>query len=586
MNLKTIVIFMILFFLSLSLFSQTMHEAIKKGDLHEVKALIKADESFLTTKYKIESPVPIPRMPSDITPLLDAVIYGRYEIIKYFIKKGVDLKKNNYALFLTLLQKGTKIKNLLIINGAGFVNDTAAHMRINILTKAVWFYPDLKLIDEIIDLGGGLELDWGKDGNYTHTPLGMATRHGKYPIAKLLVKKGAKLNLSRNNGQIGLHDAIYYSRRSEDKMKGYSSEMLTYLLEHGGDKNHRDNNGNLPVEYAAVEGILSALKILWDGHYDINQRDFLGMTLLHRTVIRGYLDCVGFLLSKNFDINAEDKSGNSPLFYAHKYGHVKLSDYLKSKGAKSKKRLSMVNIDKLLNKKLKTGQAYIWYLGRYGWAIKTQNNLILKPWEWGEYDPDNPSLANGNIVSDELIDQNVLFFSSAKNAETLVPKDKFLRTKSSEFNISLISTKASESKQIKSIKIEPLVKNSIGSAEIYQDKFDDLLIISDGVKIYFKGYKDPADKEFTKKLTGPDFAFFSIFGSRGELSEEKIKTAESIIKTYKPKTLFHQSIYTRSYYHYELSRQLKKRGHKINLPVNNFPGDCFFYDNGKIESNK
>lgn len=36
------------------------------------------------------------------------------------------------------------------------------------------------------------------------------------------------------------------------------------------------------------------------------------------------------------------------------------------------------------------------------------------------------------------------------------------------------------------------------------------------------------------------------------------------------------------YYHYELSRQLKKRGHKINLPVNNFPGDCFFYNNGKI----
>ncbi len=32
MNLKTIVIFMILFFLSLSLFSQTMHDAIKKGD--------------------------------------------------------------------------------------------------------------------------------------------------------------------------------------------------------------------------------------------------------------------------------------------------------------------------------------------------------------------------------------------------------------------------------------------------------------------------------------------------------------------------------------------------------------------------
>lgn len=586
MKVKSITIIVILFLLIGGLSAQTMHDAINKGDLQEVKSLVKADKSILNKTYKIEPPIPIPRMPTDITPLFDAVIYGRYEIIKYFIKKGVDLKKNNYALFLALLQKGTKIKNLLIKNGARFVNDTAPHMRINILTKAVWFYPDLKLIEEIIDLGGGMELDWGKDGNYTHTPLGMATRHGKYPIVKLLVKKGAKLNLSRNNGQIGLHDAIYYSRRSEDKIKGFSSEMLTYLLEHGGDKNHIDNNGNLPVEYASVEGVLSALKILWDGNYDINQRDEFGMTLLHKTVIRGYLDCVEFLLSKNFDINAKDKSGNSPLFYAAKYGHLTVSDYLKSKGAKSKKKLSEVNIDKLLNKKLKTGQAYIWYLGRYGWAIKTKNNLILKPWNWGEYDPDNPSLANGNIVSDELINQNVILFSSEKAAELLVPKDKFLRTKSSEFNISLIANKASESKQIKSIKIKPLEKNNLGSAEIYKDKFSNLLIISDGVKIYFNGYKDPADQALTKRLTGSDLAFFSIWGSRGELSEGQIEKAESNIKRYKPKTLFHQSMYTRSYYHYELSRQLKKRGHKINLPVNKFPGDCFFYDNGRIESNK
>ncbi len=185
-----------------------------------------------------------------------------------------------------------------------------------------------------------------------------------------------------------------------------------------------------------------------------NQCDEFGMTLLHKTVIRGYLDCVKFLLSKDFDINAKDKSGNSPLFYAYKYGHVKLAGFLKSRNAKSEKKLSFVNIDKMLNKKLKSGQAYIWYLGRYGWAIKTKNNLILKPWDWGEYDSDNPSLANGNIVSNELINKNVLFFSRANEAESLVSKDKFLRTRSSEFNISVISNKASESKQIKSIKIE------------------------------------------------------------------------------------------------------------------------------------
>ena len=111
---------------------------------------------------------------------------------------------------------------------------------------------------------------------------------------------------------------------------------------------------------------------------------------------------------------------------------------------------------------------------------------------------------------------------------------------------------------------------------------NNLLIISDGVKIYFKGYKDPVDPEFAKKLSSSDLAFFSVWGSRSELPLESIEKAELNIKTYEPKTLFSQSIYTGSFYHYELSRQLKERGHKINLPVNKFPGDCFFYDNGKI----
>jgi len=582
MNIKMFSTIAVLFLWISGLPAQTMHDAIKKGDLHEVKSLVNSDRSLLSTRYEIKKPMPIIRMKEEVTPLFEAVLYGRDEIIQYFIEEGVDLKKNNDALFLALLQKTTKTKNLLIKNGARFVNDTAPHMRLNILTKAVWFYPNLKLIDEIIDLGGGMELDWGKEGNYTHTPLGMATRLGMYTIAKLLIKRGARLNLSRNNGQIGLHDAIFYSRRMEDKIKGYSSELLTLLLENGGDRNHRDNNGDLPVEYAAIEGVASALKILWDGNYDVNQRDYLGMTLLHKTVIRGYLDCVEFLLSKGFDINAEDNGGNSPLFYAHKYGHSDLAEYLRSRGATSKNKMSFPNIGAMLNIKLKSGQAYIWYLGRYGWAIKTKNNLILKPWDWGEYDPRNPSLANGNIVTNELVDQNVLLFSSVKYAEALVPKNNFLRIKSSEFNISLLSKDGSESKHIKSIKIKPLESNTVGSTEIYEDEFRNLLLISDGVKIHSAGYKEPVDKEFASNLIGADLAFFSIFGSRGDLSEEQIKTAESNIKTTKPKTLFHQSIYTRSYYHYELSRQLKKRGHLINLPVNQFPGDCFFYDNGKI----
>jgi L-ascorbate metabolism protein UlaG (beta-lactamase superfamily) len=388
------------------------------------------------------------------------------------------------------------------------------------------------------------------------------------------------MNLARNNGQIGLHDAIFYSGNSISK-NGYSPESLYYLLEHGGNKGHRDNNGDLPLEYAALEGVAIALKLLWDEHYDVTQTNFDGMTLLHRTVIKGYYENIEFLISKGFDINAKDKYGNTPLFYAYKYGHHKIAKLLKTKGNKTEKMPETEAIQSLLKKDLKKGQAYIWYLGRQGWAIKTKNNLILKPMIFGEIQPDNPSLSNGNIVHEELIDQNVLFWGSEKYAKKFVADDSYLLTKSSEKNIHLISQRASNSLHLNTVNMKVDKKTNIGNAEIYNDSNGNWLIVADSVKIFFSGYKKPENEAFIKASENIDIAFFSVWGSRGALPLEKVLTAEKNIQIYHPKVLFHHSIYTRSYFHQELSNQLKKRGCTINVPVAKFPGDRFFYDAAK-----
>jgi len=524
-------------------------------------------------------------MQSEFSPLYDAVLYGRFEIVKYLVEKGVDLKNDNDALFLAVLQKGKRIKQFLIDNGARFTNDTAPCPRPNLLTQAVWFYPQYTgLHEELINLGAGVNLDWGEGGNYTHTPLGMATRLMLPDVVKLMVKKGAKMNLERNNGQIGLHDAVFYNNSSTVN-HGYSPECLNFLLENGGDKNHRDNNGDLPVEHAALEGVTLALKILWDKSYDVTQTNFEGKTLLHRTVIKGYYDNVKFLISKGFDINAGDNDGNTPLFYAYKYGHTKIAEFLKNNGGEPRHMPDMEGSESILNKELKEGQAYIWYLGRQGWAIKTKNNLILRPMDWGEKEPDNPSLANGQIVADELIGQNVLLWDSEKSALKLVARNSSLKTKSPEKNIFLFSMFPKEplkSKHLNPVKLKPNVENEIGTAKIHFDNYyGDWVIDADGVKILFSGYKMSENEELKKAAHNPDIAFFTVWGSRGELPLETVKTAEENIKKHRPNVLFHQSLYTRSYFHQELSRQLKERGCKIHLPVAKYPGDRFFYDSTK-----
>jgi ankyrin repeat protein len=555
-----------------------MHLAIKNGELNQVKSLVESNSELLLQKYTIDSKINN-FMPREVSPLFDAVLYSRYEIVEYFIKKGVDLTQDNYAIYMAVLQKKEEIKELLVKNGARISNDITPHLRPNILTQAVWIYKDIDILKELIDLGAPVNVDWGVNGNYTHSPLGMATRLMLPDVAKLLVENGAKLNLKRNNGQIGLHDAVFYSRNRYIPKVEYSPELLIYLLKNGGDTKHKDINGDTPFEYAAIEGVHAALKILWDDEYDVTQTNIDGMTLLHRTIIKGYLNNVEFLISKGFNLNAQDNYKNTPLFYADKYGHSKIAELLKSKGGKSDKVLNHDKAENILNRELKEGQAYIWYLGRQGWAIKTKNNLILKPNDWGEVEPDNPSLTNGTLVAKELYNQNILIFDKV-NAEEIAAYRDSLETVFPENNINLIHPRASDSHQINSVKLNKFEKNNIGNTEVQKGNNGNLIIVVDDVKLFFAGHKVPENEDFLNSLQNNDISFLNIWG--GSLPVEVVSDTETKIEIFKPKMIFYQSLYTCSDLFQKASNSLKARECKVEIPVAKFPGDCFFYDASKL----
>jgi len=563
------------------LLSQTMHDAIKADDLKMMKSLLKNDSELLTKKYPIEKPFNI-WSAKEISPLYDAILYGRSEMVQYLIEKGVDLTRDNDAIFLAVVQREERIKHLLVEKGARICNDTTPPFIPNILTQAVTFHRETYLLKELIELGAPVNVDWGPDANYSHTPLGMATR-GMFPEAvKLFIENGAELNKARNWGRIGLHDAITYA--GGVPQSGYSPEVLNLLLEHGGDRNHRDVNGDTPFEYAAIKGVTPALKILWDSSYDISQTNYDGMTLLHRTVILGYLDNVKFLMSKGFDVNIQDNYNNTPLYYAYKYGHKEIAELLKTKGAKTDKIPSTENVENLLNEKLKKGQAYVWYLGRLGWIIKTRKHLIITVYDWKDAVPDNPSLANGSLVSKELYNQNMIFLDSYRNkeiAETLVAKENYLKTTSSEKNITYLYSSApsapSESQHINSFFIGDQERKEVDDVIIERDN-GNWLFISDGIKIFFNGDRQAESKQFINDSKNPDISFISVTGGLGDLSIEDIQDLQSNIELFNPQVMFFQSIYTNDYLHQEMRKHLKGNGCKVVLPLTKFPGDGYFYD--------
>ena len=64
------------------------------------------------------------------------------------------------------------------------------------------------------------------------------------------------------------------------------------------------------------------------------------------------------------------------------------------------------------------GDAVAWYLNNRGWAIKTQNHLLVfDSEEFGVQRPDEPLLANGFLSPFEVADQNIVALYTAYHGE-------------------------------------------------------------------------------------------------------------------------------------------------------------------------
>lgn len=76
----------------------------------------------------------------------------------------------------------------------------------------------------------------------------------------------------------------------------------------------------------------------------------------------------------------------------------------------------------LLNEDIREGEAYVWYLGHSGWAVKTKNHLLIFDYSPMGSRPAEPSISNGNIVPFEIKDQKVFAFVSHAHADHYDPE--------------------------------------------------------------------------------------------------------------------------------------------------------------------
>ncbi|QGA20938.1 hypothetical protein EYB26_008648 [Talaromyces marneffei] len=213
----------------------------------------------------------------------------------------------------------------------------------------------------LLEKGAELEI---KDNISGRTPLSYAAERGHEAVVKLLLKHGAKLETKGNvSGQTPLsyaaergHEAVVklllekdakLELETKDNLFGQTplswaawnghEAVVKLLLKNGAKLETKDNiSGQTPLSWAAGNGHEAVVKLLLKNGANLETKDNdSGQTPLSYAAERGHEAVVKLLLKNGANLETKDNdSGQTPLSYAAERGHEAVVKLLLKNGAK------------------------------------------------------------------------------------------------------------------------------------------------------------------------------------------------------------------------------------------------------------
>ncbi len=490
-------------------------------------------------------------------------------------------RKGNFAAVKDLLTKYPDMMN---------VRDTGGRNLLHVANNSS------ELVEYLIK--NGLDIEAQTSSRWR--PLHSQAYKGHMAGVELLLEHGADIEAKTSFGHTPLFSSLRWDR----------IEVTKFLIKKGADLNPTTELGRTPLITASIEGNAELARLFIDNNADTSVKDHnYQRTTLHFAALYGQLDIVDALVKKDANVNEKDGDGKTALDYACRYGHEKVAKLLKSAGAEGKIDPGHFGFSPYPNKTLKEGEAYAWYMGNAGYAVKTKNHFLLFNYSYGSGagNPEEPRLANGRINLDEIAGCRTLVFASSPHHSHHHP-EKFNQWQKTHKNITFIYSfedklgrnpnyfkdvegpeyiylPDGEKKVIQSVKVEtlPIVSPHGSPGSGFLIEADGLVIFFGGKHLLFsesqrEAFHKPID---TLKDRGQQIDLLILQGNfaLGRIFPVNLEGVDYAVKTLKPKAILISGGDSTEFVLLEVAAALEKYKDHTKVFCPEHRGDMFIFIN-------